>query len=268
MTVLRAALAAGAAAAVTAAVVRSHREGRLPGGSGRWERTNHAGEPVTLTEGVALAAGTTVPLAVVDPPAAVATLGAAVAGAIDDLGGDATRAKGLRGHLGALRDGRVTTGVVKIAALAGSGLLACWWSDRREGRADLLSTLIGSGLVAGSANLANLFDLRPGRALKVFLALGTPLALTGRPAAAATCVSGAVLAQEDLRGRSMLGDTGANPLGAAVGLAAAQTLGPRGRVVALVLVTGLTLLSERVSFSRIIDSTPVLRAIDRWGRSA
>ena len=65
----------------------------------------------------------------------------------------------------------------------------------------------------------------------------------------------------------MLGDTGANPLGAAVVLAAAQTLTSPGRWVALGVVAGLVLLSERVSFSSVIDTTPVLRAVDRWGRS-
>jgi hypothetical protein len=69
----------------------------------------------------------------------------------------------------------------------------------------------------------------------------------------------------DLRGESMLGDTGANPLGAAVGLAAAQALGARGRVLALAVVTGLTLASERVSFSRVIEAHPLLDAVDRWG---
>ena len=64
----------------------------------------------------------------------------------------------------------------------------------------------------------------------------------------------------------MLGDTGANPLGATVGLAAAQALGPRGRLVALAVVTALTLASEKVSFTRVIESTPVLRELDRWGR--
>lgn len=264
---LRGAVAtAGAAAAATALVAALHRSGLLPGGSARWERTNHAGATVTLTEGVALAAGTTTPLVVVAPPAALAVVGAAVAGAVDDLSGSATQAKGLRGHLRALLHGQVTTGATKIAVIAGSGLLACAWSDHRDGRGLTPSTLAGAALVAGAANLANLFDLRPGRALKVFLALATPLVLTGSPAAAASWGAGLVVLPADLRGAAMLGDTGANPLGAAVGIAAARALGPRGRLVSLAGVTALTLASERVSFSRVIDSSPVLRRLDLWGR--
>lgn len=266
MTGLRTAAVAGAAATLAAAVVATHRAGRLPGGSARWERTNHAGAGVSLTEGLALAVGTAGPLVVADPPAALATVGAAVAGGIDDLSGGASTAKGLRGHLGALRRGELTTGVLKIVALGGSGALACAWSDHRHGRGLTLSTLAGAGVVAGGANLANLLDLRPGRALKVALAVGLPLAVADRPAAAATCAAGLTVLLPDLRGTTMLGDTGANPLGAAVALAATQALGPRGRLAALTVVSGLTLLSERVSFTRVIEATPVLRELDRWGR--
>jgi UDP-N-acetylmuramyl pentapeptide phosphotransferase/UDP-N-acetylglucosamine-1-phosphate transferase len=66
----------------------------------------------------------------------------------------------------------------------------------------------------------------------------------------------------------MLGDTGANAAGALVGTALVQGTGRRGRVVALAVLTGLTLVSERVSFTRVIESTPGLRELDAWGRPA
>lgn len=259
-------LLAGLTAAGGAAWLRAlHHRGRLPGGSQRWERRNHAGRPVSLTEGVALAAGTAVPLLVLDPPAAVVVCGSAAAGALDDLGGR-TDVKGLRGHLRALGRGELTSGMVKVLVLVGSGLVAVAWHDHRGRRGPSAHTLAGAALVAGAANLANLFDLRPGRALKVTLAHGIPLAAGGSAAAAAVVGAGLVVLPDDLAGRTMLGDTGANPLGAAVGMAAAQTLGPRGRWLALAAVTGLTLASEKVSFTRVIESTPVLRELDRWGR--
>lgn len=257
---------AAAAASAALGVRAASRHGWLPGGERRWERVNHAGSPVTLTEGLGLAAGTVAPLLLTDPAAAWAVTESAMAGALDDLDGRID-VKGLGGHLRLLRDGEVTSGVVKILALAEAGLVSVAWSDRRSGRGLGPHTLAGAGLVAGAANLANLLDLRPGRALKVALACALPLAVRGRPAAAAVVGAGLVVLPDDLRGRSMLGDTGANPLGAAVGLAAAQTLTSPGRWVALGVVAGLVLLSERVSFSSVIDTTPVLRAVDRWGRS-
>ena len=87
-----------------------------------------------------------------------------------------------------------------------------------------------------------------------------------RPALAAGLGATLGTVRDDLAGRSMLGDCGANASGALVGQAAVRVLGPRGRAVALAGVTALTLLSERVSFSAVIDSTPPLRRIDAWGR--
>lgn len=253
------------AAAVTAGIRHLEARGRLPGGRERWLRTNHAGAPVSLVEGVALAGGTAAALLAPRPSAAGAVLLAAVAGSIDDLAGDGS-ARGLRGHLTALRHGRPTTGALKVLALGAAGLVAVTTDDARAPAGIGAHTLAGAGVVAGSANLANLLDLRPGRALKVALATALPLVVQGQPAAAAVTGAGLVVLPDDLAGRTMLGDTGANPLGAAVGVAAAHRLGPRGRWAALAVLTGLTLASERVSFTRVIDSTPVLRALDRWGR--
>ena len=66
----------------------------------------------------------------------------------------------------------------------------------------------------------------------------------------------------------MLGDTGANAAGALVGTALLERSGRRGRVVALVVLAALTLASEKVSFTAVIESTPGLRELDAWGRPA
>lgn len=83
---------------------------------------------------------------------------------------------------------------------------------------------------------------------------------------ASALVGAAAVLPEDLAGESMLGDCGANALGGLLGLALVRGLGPRGRLVAAATVTGLTLASERVSFTRVIESTPGLRELDAWGR--
>ncbi|KGN32463.1 hypothetical protein N802_16695 [Knoellia sinensis KCTC 19936] len=264
---LVAAVVAGAAAAI--AMSQRH---RLPASfRSTWDRTNHAGDTVTLLEGpvyaVAAAAGA---VAAGSPSAAslVAGLGSAGFGAVDDLVGDSS-SKGLRGHLGALARGQVTTGAVKIVGLGATGLAAAALADRRTDRG-VVATLVGGAAIAGAANIANLLDLRPGRALKVTALAGAPLVLGGgshATASAAAAVGAAVGSlPSDLRGESMLGDTGANAAGALVGLALVERTGLGGRLVALAVTAGLTVLSEKVSFSKVIEGNDVLRRLDAWGR--
>jgi hypothetical protein len=93
------------------------------------------------------------------------------------------------------------------------------------------------------------------------------MALPSPAAATALGASVGVIA-DDLDARSMLGDTGANAAGALVGLALVERTGPVGRAVALAALTALTLASERVSFSAVIERHPLLRRLDRWGRPA
>lgn len=252
----------------------------VPGGRSRWTRVNHRGQEVTLTEGVALVAGSTASLARRDPVSALTCLGAGLVGAVDDLHPDAAR-KGLVGHLGALIHGDLSIGALKALGLTACGALA-GAADRRVGHrrvgppdaspASIVrhagDTGVRACVVAGSANLANLLDLRPGRALKVALLLGIPLSASRSAAEPAGAAVGAalVLLPVDLRAEGMLGDTGANAVGALLGLAVTRAAGPRARVAVLAGLVALTLVSERVSFTRVIESTPVLRGLDAWGR--
>lgn len=298
MRPLRDGLLTAAGAAGTAVVWHHLRQCRAEPWSARWERTNHAGSSVTLLEGVALVAGTTGTAVLTSAgwgggalPYAVASLGAGSLGALDDLRQDTDR-KGLAGHLSALAHGRVTTGAVKVLGLVATGLVAAAVEGGPPLRSDTGagspaaapphtvvghgagalraagSVLVGGAVIAGSANLANLFDLRPGRALKVGTAVAVPLVLSGDGSAPAAVTLGACLAllPQDLAGTSMLGDTGANPLGAVLGVALIQRQSLAARLVTLGVITGLTLASEKVSFTRVIESTPVLRELDALGR--
>jgi UDP-N-acetylmuramyl pentapeptide phosphotransferase/UDP-N-acetylglucosamine-1-phosphate transferase len=263
---------AGAAATVA---VRRALDARLPGGAERWTRTNHRGEPISLLEGPAVAAGL-VAGALTGArgrgaaAAAVATAGAGAFGLVDDLTEDTTtRTKGLKGHLGALAQGRLTTGGLKVLGIGATSVLAAAIGTRRTGGPGgwAADVVVNGALVAGTANLLNLLDLRPGRALKSAAALAA--VPVGGPAAA-TCgaVAGAAAAAwgGDLGERDMLGDGGANALGALVGTRLALGLPRPLRLAALAGVVGLTLASERVSFTQVIERTPWLRAVDELGR--
>lgn len=260
---------AGAAAAVVAHVAFRRLTATIS--SPRWQRTNHAGDPVTLLEGPAYVAGAVAGAMVAGPPGMVAALGSGAFGALDDLAGEGG-SKGLKGHLGAAARGRVTTGLVKVVGIGATGLAAAALADRRRDDVRPLDTVVGGAVVAGGANLVNLLDLRPGRALKATVIAAVPLLLPpGRPGAVeAAAATGAALGvvRPDLDGVAMLGDTGANAAGALLGTALVSRTGRAGRVVALTALAALTLASERVSFTRVIEATPGLRELDRWGRPA
>ncbi|BCJ67951.1 hypothetical protein [Polymorphospora rubra] len=252
------------------------------------DRTNFRGRTVTLAAGPALAVGASVAAAAGAPgpasgaAAAVAGLACGAVGLYDDVVGarpDQKAAKGFAGHLRALGDGRVTSGLLKIVGVGAAGLAAASLlaadptvrahrhrrGQRRTGR--VVDTLLGAGVVAGTANLVNLLDLRPGRALKSGLLLGAPL--VSGPAgglAAGPVGAAAALLPDDLDERVMLGDSGANALGALLGVALAARTGPLGRAGILAVLTALTAASEKVSFTQVIQRTPGLRELDALGR--
>jgi UDP-N-acetylmuramyl pentapeptide phosphotransferase/UDP-N-acetylglucosamine-1-phosphate transferase len=64
----------------------------------------------------------------------------------------------------------------------------------------------------------------------------------------------------------MLGDAGANVIGAVLGLGVVLGRGGVTRTTALVLLVVANVAAELVSFSSIIDRVPPLRWLDRLGR--
>jgi hypothetical protein len=166
--------------------------------------------------------------------AAVATIGLA-----DDLWSGPER--GFRAHLRARR----TTGLLKLVGIPLVGLLA----TRRPS---------GALLVGLAANAVNQLDTRPGRALKAYLAAA--------PAVGAPLGFAVLLLPYDLREMAMLGDAGANALGAMLGLNSVERFTGRGRWVAIGALAGLTALGDRRSLGALIECTPALAQLDRLGR--
>ena len=244
-------------------------------------RMNVRGIPVPVVLGDAFAGGSLAGVAVLlllsyrsggiagDTVAVVIALGVMwAAGAWDDRRGDEL-ARGFKGHLGALRSRSVTGGLVKIGAGVVAGLAAAAFLPAR-GASPAAHVIETVALVALTANLVNLFDRAPGRAGKVALLIGLPLGVAGdlQWAISATPVLGALLfcLAPDLREKAMLGDAGANPLGAVIGVGLVASLGEPGRLLAIGALLVLTAASERWSFSKAIDGAAPLRWLDRLGR--
>ena len=236
--------------------------------------------------------------------------GVLVFGMIDDTYGDGA-SRGFAGHLRELAKGRLTTGGLKML---GIGALAVWaagsasvrtaqfsataYSGAGQVLTSLAAWVCGALTIALAANLVNLTDLRPGRALKSFgvlalvgvcaagwatwqvLAAEASSGVLGMSAAARVpwfiatvlCIIALVfgpaiaVARPDLREKAMLGDAGANAMGALGGYLIAANLPLAGVAVAAAVLLALNIASERVSFSRVIERSRVLSRLDALGR--
>ena len=201
----------------------------------------------------------------------VPVVGFAFLGLLDDLGATGDT-RGFRGHLRSVVRGELSTGALKLFGGAAFALWLAGTSVRSETAWRLVWLVINGAIIALSANLANLFDRSPGRAIKVsVLSLAIILVSLGvgvwrEENAYVPFMLGValVLLRDDLNEVSMLGDTGSNPLGAVSGFAALQ-FDHSVRLGVLALLIALTAASERTSFSRVIERTRPLRWIDHLG---
>ncbi|MGE5679003.1 MAG: glycosyltransferase [Pseudomonadota bacterium] len=186
-------------------------------------------------------------------------------GIVDDLIG-AGGPKGLIKHLKSTMNGRLTTGFIK--ALAGL-LVSCIVS---LGTASAFEFAINAALIALCTNTLNLFDLRPGRALKLYL-LSTLLLLINIHEwiynvlpALVLFFAALIFLVYDLNEVCMLGDTGANILGSTLGYHIALVLGLELKVPLLGLMILINLAAEKVSFTEIIKRYRLLDYLDNLGR--
>jgi UDP-GlcNAc:undecaprenyl-phosphate/decaprenyl-phosphate GlcNAc-1-phosphate transferase len=174
--------------------------------------------------------------------------------------------RGWRGHGAATIRGELSTGALKAAGSLGLALFALSDLDLSKGR-----WLLASAVLVLATNAFNLLDLRPGRAIKAFVLLGAGLTIGAaslRPLWTLGLFSAPALVAGvyDLRERAMLGDTGANLLGALAGLWLVLSLSGAGQLVALALLAAITVYGEFRSISGFVERTPGLRELDSWGR--
>ncbi len=174
--------------------------------------------------------------------------------------------KGFKGHIGAFFKGKLTTGNIK----ASLGLFIALYVSLNI-TDNIISVILNTVLIALFTNLMNLFDLRPGRAIKVFLILSILNLFLVRFSNIDYIVFslyGILLAymRIDLKAFGMMGDTGSNILGYTLGYYAACNFDNIYKVIIIGLLVFTNLLSEKVSFSKIIENNKLLNFIDRLGR--
>ncbi|MDH7576243.1 MAG: hypothetical protein QHH75_00195 [Bacillota bacterium] len=189
-------------------------------------------------------------------------------GIVDDLLGS-RGSRGMRGHFGSLLRGKLTTGALKaLGGGIGALLIAVvslplrpWWE-----------VLTGAILMALSANTINLFDLRPGRAIKVFFLWFFILfgaAGNRSPLFSLVPLAGGLIAYApyDFKAKGMLGDTGANLLGISLGMVTVWSFSFSVQLAVLGFLVLLHLFTERYSLSEIIERNRLLRFLDHLGRT-
>jgi len=202
------------------------------------------------------------------------TTGFGLLGLADDLLKN-DEAKGLRGHLTLLlKKGELTSGGLKalfgllfsVIFVLGIGI------PTGKDRWLLIPRVF---LAALAPNILNLFDLRPGRAVKAFLGgliliLPAFLFMNGKSPILGLIflLLGALAAYFpfDLQARGMLGDTGANYLGAVfAGLVILERNSIMLLLLLLLFIT-LQLIAEKISFTQVIEKNALLKFIDDLGR--
>jgi len=205
-------------------------------------------------------------------PVAVYALGVSCLGLIDDtLGAErpgAPSPRGWRGHSAVAMRGELSTGALKAAGSLGLALLA---TNYAAAGLSIGRWLLAAAVLVLATNVLNLLDLRPGRAMKAFVLLGAGLTIGVRelrPLWTLGLFAGPALVAGvyDLRERAMLGDTGANLLGALAGLWLVLTLSGTGQLIVLALLVVMTVYGELRSISALVQRVPLLRGLDSLGR--
>lgn len=193
-----------------------------------------------------------------------ASIAMSFVGIIDDSLGN-RGVTGLLGHFKALFKGTLTTGAFKALLGGFVGLTLAVTISK-----SIPNIIVATLVVALSTNMMNLFDLRPGRAIKVYtlLAIIIFIASAKFQREVMMLIVPAVLAYFyfDLRALTMMGDAGSNVLGVSLGVFIVASFGLEVQVVCLILLVLIHILTEKFSLTKIIENNKFLNYLDRLGR--
>jgi UDP-N-acetylmuramyl pentapeptide phosphotransferase/UDP-N-acetylglucosamine-1-phosphate transferase len=194
-------------------------------------------------------------------------------GLVDDQFGNHS-VKGFKGHFTKLfKEKKLTTGgfkavfgsIVALAFSIGSAKFIHnnWW---------FVTLSLDFLLIVLSANSINLFDLRPGRAGKIYIFGFIIVLIFSKDFENYIGLFLPILAimfaylPLDLRAKVMMGDLGSNVLGASLGIMMSWMFTDISKIVAIVILILIQLAAEKYSFSEIINNYHILRSIDELGR--
>lgn len=172
---------------------------------------------------------------------------------------------GLIGHFKALFKGSLTTGAFKALLGGFVGLTLAVTLSK-----SIPNIIVATLVVALSTNMMNLFDLRPGRAIKAYVILAIIIFLASAKfnREVMMLIVPAVLAYFyfDLRALTMMGDAGSNVLGVSIGVFIVSSFDLPVQLVSLVLLVAIHVLTEKFSLTKIIENNKFLDYVDKLGR--
>lgn len=193
-----------------------------------------------------------------------ASIAMSFVGIIDDSLGN-RGVTGLMGHFKALFKGSLTTGAFKALLGGFVGLTLAVTLSK-----SIPNIIVATLVVALSTNMMNLFDLRPGRAIKAYVMLAIIIFLASAKfnREVMMLIVPAVLAYFyfDLRALTMMGDAGSNVLGVSIGVFIVSSFDLPVQLVSLVLLVAIHVLTEKFSLTKIIENNKFLNYVDKLGR--
>lgn len=198
-------------------------------------------------------------------PLTALIVGVGFLGFLDDVLGRGLGG-GFKGHFSRLKEGELTTGVIKAL---GTGFLSLYAASVFSRNIGLL--VLNTLLLALSVNFFNLLDLRPGRCLKVFTLTSAVVFLFSYHSfywALWGIFLGflPVLLYADLREIWMLGDVGSNVLGAVFGFSVVVVFSWPVKLAVLVALLLVQLAAEKYSITEFVAKVTPLRFLDELGR--
>lgn len=183
--------------------------------------------------------------------------GVTLLGFIDDSSRDINE-KGFRAHVKAFLNGKLTSGLLKAAGgLVMSVIIAAHFTNSP------LIIVLNALIIGLFMNFINLLDLRPGRALATFMVLTNIIMIATFVNNGMLDISwnfwGIFLAPataiflSDMRGQSMLGDTGSNTLGAILGYVTIVNFDTNIKVAVLFALLAFNIIADRISITGALE---------------
>lgn len=187
------------------------------------------------------------------------------AGIIDDTIGNRD-VSGLGGHFRSLLNGNLTTGGFKALFGGFVGLLISVTISK-----NIVDIVVNTLIIALSTNFMNILDLRPGRAIKVYLLIMFSIFIkaTSDFRNMVVLIIPSVLSyfRIDLKAKAMMGDAGSNVLGISLGIFFVMGFTLKTRLLWLLFLIFIHGVTEKYSLTKIIENNKVLNYIDKIGRN-